>query len=109
MKTFIIYTAMAIFGALSHAAPLEAVRRQESVEVTFRGAPPDVAFFKQSFPTDGSFVYIYNPLSVSQIEHSGDATCTFFGINGSVTVVKGFEPEDVGPPQTQTGGFCVKS
>jgi hypothetical protein len=58
MKTFIICTAMAIFGALSHAAPFEAVRRQESVEVTFRGAPPDVAFFKQSFPTDGSFVYI---------------------------------------------------
>jgi hypothetical protein len=72
MKTFTIYTAMAIFGALAHAVPLQAESRQtHEVELTFRGAPPDVAFFKQSFPTNGALTRIgASPCSSSSLSLS---------------------------------------
>jgi hypothetical protein len=58
MKTFTIYTALAIFAAISHAAPFEAQARNDQVQITFQGAPPDVAFFTQYFPIDGRNVHI---------------------------------------------------
>lgn len=48
-----------------------------------------------------------NQLSISHIKNGDpDASCTFYGIDGSVTTVKGAKTEDVGPPQTQTSGVC---
>ena len=48
-----------------------------------------------------------NPLSISHIKSEGGATCTFFGIDGSVTTVVGAQTVDVGPPQTQVSGSCL--
>lgn len=50
-----------------------------------------------------------NPLSVSEInisDNAGSIVCTFFGINGSKTVVPGGETVDVGPPQAQVSAVC---
>lgn len=144
MKTFTICTAMAIFAALSHAAPFEAETRQFKATIKLEGAPPDVAFYTRSVPTDGSVFYLStstyssipplfpfhfqhrrhsplanpsiqplpnleqldDPLSISHINSLGGATCTFFGIDGSVTTVVGAQTVDVGPPQTQISGSC---
>ncbi|MCJ1348153.1 hypothetical protein MMC31_006384, partial [Peltigera leucophlebia] len=48
-----------------------------------------------------------NNLSVNSIQCSGGATCTFHGIDGSVTIVVGTHPVVVAPPQTQVSGSCV--
>lgn len=51
-----------------------------------------------------------NPLSVSNIsitEDSTGVTCTFFGIDGSQTVVSFGETVDVGPPQAQVSAVCT--
>lgn len=151
MKTFSICTAMAILAAtFSHAAPVELETRQFFAQVTFQGAPPDVAFYTRSIPTDGSvfylststwfwfyipllFVFLFqhssplslygqpaslknpflpnilrldDPLSISHIKSLGGATCTFYGIDGSVTTVVGAQTVDVGPPQTQLRAVC---
>ena len=50
-----------------------------------------------------------NPLSVSSISITDDSTnvtCTFFGTNGSQTVVSFGETVDVGPPQAQVSAVC---
>jgi hypothetical protein len=49
---------------------------------------------------------IANVLSISHISSPGGASCTFYGIDGSVTKVTGTELVDVGPPQTQISGSC---
>ena len=50
-----------------------------------------------------------NPLSVSSISITDDSTgvtCTFFGIDGSTTIVSFGETVDVGPPQAQVSAVC---
>ena len=47
-----------------------------------------------------------NPLSISHIISLGGGTCTFYGIDGSVTTTVGAQTVDVGPPQTQVRGEC---
>ena len=104
---------MALF-ALSHAAPFEAKARQFFTDVIFQGAPPEAAFFTQSFPVDGSLIIIGistpqktdDPLSISHIEVVDGVYCIFYGIDGSTTVVQGPGVVDVGPPQTQVSGQC---
>lgn len=50
-----------------------------------------------------------NVLSVSSISSSTNGiTCTFNGVDGSVTSVSGAQSADVGPPQTQVSGHCSK-
>ncbi|CAG7938914.1 unnamed protein product [Penicillium salamii] len=72
--------------------------------VTFIGAAD--AKFGQGFPTDGEWVQITNPLSISHIESTTPGvTCVFNGIDNSVTRVSG-GLVDVGPPQTQISGSC---
>lgn len=57
MKSFSIYTAVAILAAaLSYAAPVELESRNNAVTITFQGAPPNVAFYTRSIPIDGSVV-----------------------------------------------------
>lgn len=47
-------------------------------------------------------------LSVSHISSStGGVKCTFYGVDGSNTVVEGAQAVDVGPPQTQSAGYCA--
>lgn len=62
MKYTIFSVALTALVGLSQAAPLSAgvsePRNYFEVQVTFQGAPPNVAFFTQSFPADGSFVQI---------------------------------------------------
>ncbi|KAL8796855.1 MAG: hypothetical protein Q9195_000938 [Heterodermia aff. obscurata] len=109
MKAFTITAAMAMLFAQAHTSPIasKAEARQFAAQITFEGAPPDVAFYTASIIADGSVVPIYNPLSVSHIKSLGGATCTFYGIDGSVTTVVGAQTVDVGPPQTQTSGSCL--
>ena len=59
MKAFTISAAIALLFAQAHTSPIapKAEARQFDVQVTFQGAPPDVAFFTASIPADGS-VYI---------------------------------------------------
>lgn len=47
-----------------------------------------------------------NVLSVSKITVPAGVTCTFDGIDGSVTKVSNQARVDVGPPQTQVSGAC---
>ena len=48
-----------------------------------------------------------NPLSVSRIESISAASCTFFGVDGSSTFVRGGSSgSDVGPPQAIASGIC---
>lgn len=97
-------------------------RRSADVKVTFIGAAD--AKFTQYFPTDKSFkligmsfnldivddkvlTLIDNVLSVSHIEvDNEEVSCTFDGVDGSVTTVTGPNTVDVGPPQTQKDGYC---
>ncbi|OQE19924.1 hypothetical protein PENSTE_c014G09114 [Penicillium steckii] len=81
-------------------------QRRDSVAVTFEGAAD--AEFQQYFPTDGTPTKIWNPLSISHIEVERDGvSCTFKGIDDSVTYVTGPSTVDVGPPQTQIEGTCT--
>ncbi|KAJ5928451.1 hypothetical protein N7466_007407 [Penicillium verhagenii] len=76
-----------------------------SVEVVFIGAAN--AEFTQSFPVNGQWTQITNVLSISHIQlDNAGFTCTFDGIDHSVTTVTGAELVDVGPPQTQVSGSC---
>ncbi|KAE8377144.1 hypothetical protein BDV26DRAFT_219770 [Aspergillus bertholletiae] len=80
-------------------------RNRHEVLITFVGAAN--AQFSQSFPLDGAETRITNPLSISHIESSTPGvSCTFNGIDHSVTTVSGVQTVDVGPPQTQTSGSC---
>ena len=151
MKSFSICTVTAVLAAaFSHAAPLEVESRQFQVQVTFQGAPPEVAYYTRSIPSDGSVYYLSkstcsstslpwsillswapiaivsyaqpcffkpeNPLpnllytddvlSISHIKSLGGATCAFYGIDGSKTIVVGAQTVDVGPPQTQISAVC---
>ncbi|KAH6675157.1 hypothetical protein B0J14DRAFT_589092 [Halenospora varia] len=106
MKTFAITTIItAALASFVSAAPSE--KRQFQAQIIFEGAPPDVAQFTMSVPTDGSVFAITNPLSISHIQSLGGATCSFVGSDGSHTVVVGAQTVDVGPPQTQISGSCL--
>ncbi|KAJ5473155.1 hypothetical protein N7475_002721 [Penicillium sp. IBT 31633x] len=79
---------------------------EDQVHVTFFGAAD--AQFSQSFPMTGELVKITNPLSISHITTGTEGiTCTFNGIDHSVTAVTGTQLVDVGPPQTQVSGSCA--
>ncbi|CAI7660799.1 unnamed protein product [Penicillium glandicola] len=78
----------------------------DEVYVTFLGAAD--AQFTQSFPSNGEWVEIVNPLSISHIQTSSEGvTCVFNGVDHSVTTVIGTQLVDVGPPQTQVSGSCL--
>lgn len=50
---------------------------------------------------------IGNPLSISHIQiNQAGVSCTFNGIDNSVTSLTGPATVDVGPPQTQIEGTC---
>lgn len=130
MKAFTISTALALLTSLASAAPaatqLEA--RQVFTTIAFIGAADGI--FYQTELADGSSFGICkltiplfhreleiqclqfltltpdNPLSISHIQVLGGTTCTFTGIDGSVTTVTGGSTVDVGPPQTQIEGTC---
>ena len=78
MKSFSICTVTAILAAaFSHAAPLEVESRQFRVQVIFQGAPPEVAYYTRSIPSDGSVFYLSRstrsstslPLSIPFLQH----------------------------------------
>jgi hypothetical protein len=124
MKTAIISAVIAGLLGVANAAPAT-----QTVDITFLGAAG--ASFDQLFPTDDSIqpismkhtvipnmhwrtqltiTLLANPLSVSQIQgHTDGYTCTFYGIDGSVTIVVGAQTVPVGPPQTQVSGSCSPS
>ncbi|KAJ5556259.1 hypothetical protein N7494_000174 [Penicillium frequentans] len=96
--------AFSVAFATASAAP---TKRTDTVEITFHGAAG--AQFTQSFPTDDTATSIYNPLSISKISSSTNLVeCSFTGVDGSFTTVDGAVSSDVGPPQTQVSGTCVK-
>ncbi|KAL4893900.1 hypothetical protein BDV59DRAFT_201220 [Aspergillus ambiguus] len=102
MKTSAVAVALAAVAGLANAGPVE---KRFDVTVTFHGAAD--ASYVRSIPADGSTAVLNNDLSISKISGSGGATCTFHGVDGSVTTVNGQETVDVGPPQTQTWGTCT--
>ena len=53
MKAFTISTFLFLLATKLHAAPASNTRQYE-IELTFEGAPPDVAFYTLFVPTDGS-------------------------------------------------------
>ena len=57
MKAFTISTLLFLLATKLHAAPASNTRQFEA-QLTFEGAPPDVAFYTLSVPTDGSEFYI---------------------------------------------------
>lgn len=61
MKTFTATALFALIAGITQAAPAPAPELNDWVEVTFQGAPPDVAFFTMWVPTDGSVF----PISMS--------------------------------------------
>ncbi|KAJ5861273.1 uncharacterized protein N7529_008583 [Penicillium soppii] len=74
------------------------------VSVIFIGAAD--AQFEQSFPVNGEWISITNPLSISHIQSTtAGVTCVFNGIDQSLTTVSD-GLVDVGPPQTQVSGSC---
>ncbi|KAJ5503686.1 hypothetical protein N7463_006560 [Penicillium fimorum] len=90
----------------TNPAPVGDHPRGNEVHVTFIGAADGQ--FTQSFPSNGEWVQIMNPLSISHIQTSTDGvTCVFNGIDHSVTTVVGTQLVDVGPPQTQISGSCA--
>ncbi|KAJ5770449.1 uncharacterized protein N7511_002500 [Penicillium nucicola] len=79
--------------------------RSDIVHVSFIGAAD--AQFTQDFPVNGGWIQITDPLSISHIVSDRDGvTCTFNGIDHSVTTTSGTQLVDVGPPQTQLSGSC---
>ncbi|KAJ6002501.1 hypothetical protein N7451_005048 [Penicillium sp. IBT 35674x] len=96
--------AFSVAFATATAAP---TKRTDTVEITFHGAAG--AQFTQSFPTDDTATSISNPLSISKISSNTNLVeCSFTGVDGSFTTVDGAVSSDVGPPQTQVSGTCVK-
>ncbi|KAE8395208.1 hypothetical protein BDV23DRAFT_168812 [Aspergillus alliaceus] len=93
-----------------NAAPRQSVTRRWSeglVYITFVGAAD--AQFTQAFPLNGASTQITNPLSISHVtSNTAGVSCTFNGIDHSVTTVSGVQTVDVGPPQTQISGSCHK-
>lgn len=84
MKTFSIYTAMTVLlTAFAHAAPTHAPDDYATsgyppstadyatqgepasgplyIQITFQGAPPNVAFYEKAIPADGSIVNLSTP------------------------------------------------
>ena len=57
MKAFTISTFLVLLATELHAAPSSNARQFEA-QLTFEGAPPDVAFYKLSVPTDSSIFTI---------------------------------------------------
>lgn len=57
MKAFAISTFLFLLAAKLNAAPTSTARQFEA-QLTFEGAPPEVAFFNLSVPTDGSVFQI---------------------------------------------------
>lgn len=57
MKAFAISTFLFLLAAKLNAAPTSTARQFEA-QLTFEGAPPEVAFFNLSVPTDGSVFHI---------------------------------------------------
>lgn len=53
MKSFAISTLLFLLATNLNAAPTSNARQFEA-QLTFEGAPPDVAYFTLSVPTDGS-------------------------------------------------------
>jgi len=121
MKVFALAAALLATVAYAAPAPLEARNTEvlititgeaqtpvegglAEVRVTFTGAAD--GSFTQYFSSNGGIEYIHNHLSVSKISVAGHVSCTFYGIDGSVTSVKGGTTSDVGPPQTQVNGQC---
>ncbi|KAJ5295438.1 hypothetical protein PENANT_c001G08700 [Penicillium antarcticum] len=85
--------------------PVGMKRRNDNVHVSFIGAADGK--FTQDFPINGGWVQITDPLSISHIVSDQDGiTCTFNGIDHSVTTISGTQLVDVGPPQTQISGSC---
>ncbi|KAJ5635099.1 uncharacterized protein N7484_008412 [Penicillium longicatenatum] len=85
--------------------PTPARRSYGGAKVTFIGAAG--AKFAQRFPLDGLTYDITNVLSISHIEvDEAGVSCTFDGVDNSVTSVTGPNTVDVGPPQTQVRGSC---
>ena len=60
MKSFLISTALSLLASQIYASPTPAnvEARQFSVQVTFQGAPPEVAFYTLYIPADGTVVSI---------------------------------------------------
>ncbi|KAL5361680.1 hypothetical protein BJX96DRAFT_152553 [Aspergillus floccosus] len=102
MKTSVIATALTAIAGLASAGPVE---KRFDVTVTFHGAAD--ASYTRHIPADGRTVTLNDVLSISKISSTGGATCTFHGVDGSVTTVNGAQTVDVGPPQTQTWGTCT--
>lgn len=57
MKAFAISTFLFLLAAKLNAAPTSNARQFEA-QLTFEGAPPEVAFYTLSAPTDGSVFQI---------------------------------------------------
>lgn len=57
MKAFAISTFLFLLAAKLNAAPTSTARQFEA-QLTFEGAPPEVAFYTLSAPTDGSVFQI---------------------------------------------------
>ena len=105
MKTFTIATALIAAAGFATAAPAPQGSGPAYVTASFEGAAG--ANFVQSFPVNGIAQEISNPLSISNIQFYGGATCYFHGIDNSETQVgPAAETVAVGPPQTQTYGYC---
>ena len=60
MKAFTISAAIAMLFAQAQSSPIavKVEARQFAAQITFQGAPPDVAFFTESIPADGSLFTI---------------------------------------------------
>ncbi|OJJ34662.1 hypothetical protein ASPWEDRAFT_39739 [Aspergillus wentii DTO 134E9] len=101
-----MYCISAFTLLLANLASSEPIPRSQVAHITFIGAAD--AQFTQDFPADGSKVAITDRLSISHIASStAGVTCTFNGIDHSVTTVNGAATVDVGPPQTQIQGSCL--
>lgn len=68
MKTFTIATALTLLASQAFSAPTPAdtlAARQFEAQITFEGAPPDVAQFTMFVPTDKSVFPICEPSPIS--------------------------------------------
>ncbi|KAK5701223.1 hypothetical protein LTS12_028403 [Elasticomyces elasticus] len=100
---FTIVTILSALTATVIASPVPDVNHAVA-SVVFHGAAD--ASFTETFRTTGQYTAINNQLSISKISVLGSATCTFHGVDGSVTHVSNGQTVDVGPPQTQISGSC---
>jgi len=122
---FTIISILTTLAATAIAGPVPAENRGHPSAATAKFFGAADASFTQDFKTDGTetdirtpipilSVYLYrkranetdNVLSISKISVPAGVTCTFHGIDGSVTKVSNQAVVDVGPPQTQVSGAC---